>query len=76
LVSSAVRIRFAGFDGGNQLGRNLVAQSGNPQTRRFELRVENEQISQEVKPIQMQRGDSVEIDRSADQPEVKTQLLS
>ena len=53
---------------GLMVATNSVAQSGNPQTLRFELRVENGQISSEVKPIQIQRGDSVEIEWSTDQP--------
>ena len=46
---------------------NLVAQSSSPQTRRFELRIENGEISNGSKPIQIQRDDSVEIDWSTDQ---------
>lgn len=63
LVSSAVVYAVLGLTA----AINLAAQSSSPQTRRFELRIENEQISNGSKPIQIQRGDSVEIDWSTDQ---------
>ena len=63
LVSSAVVYTALGLTA----AINLVAQSSSPQTHRFELRIENGEISNEPKPIQVQRDDSVEIDWSTDQ---------
>jgi hypothetical protein len=63
LVSSAVVYAALGFGAAT----NLVAQSSSPQTHRFELRIENGQISNGSNPIQIQRDDSVEIDWSTDQ---------
>jgi hypothetical protein len=63
LVSGAVVYAALGLSAAT----NLVAQSGSPQTHRFELRIENGEISNGSKPIQVQRDDSVEIDWSTDQ---------
>ena len=63
LVSSAVVYAALGLT----VATNLVAQTSSPQTHRFELRIENGEISNGSKPIQVQRDDPVEIDWSTDQ---------
>src|SRR5215472_235528 len=63
LVSSAVVYATLGLTAAT----NLVAQSSSPQTHRFELRIQNGEISDRSKPIKVQRDDSIEIDWSADQ---------
>ena len=63
LVSSAVVYATLGLT----VATNLVAQTSSPQMHRFELRIENGEISNRSKPIQVQRDDSVEIDWSTDQ---------
>ena len=63
LVSSAVVFATLGLTAASK----LVAQSSSPQTHRFELRIENGEISDGSKPIKVQRDDSIEIDWSTDQ---------
>jgi len=63
LVSSAVVYATLGLTAAT----NLVAQSSSPQTHRFELRIQNGEISDRSKPIKVQRDDSIEIDWSTDQ---------